>query len=188
MTERLVAAFPPEVQGSALAVARRLPKAKFPPSETDIGPVSVDGNTVRIPSRIYHPAPHPLRPMFSSPPESLIADCLFMRHHDGHVRERALRSALPVRFPWQVPFVVQLLGEYVVEIIQVFDTKLADNDSGLYASFVRQNPKFMALTRQRVISYWDCYYRRSLNIEHWKLQTFVGMRVLERLHAWGSAG
>lgn len=42
---------------------------------------------------------------------------MFTRHHDGYVRQEWAREVVPVAEPWVVPFMVQLLGEYVVEIV-----------------------------------------------------------------------
>lgn len=87
--------------------------------------------------------------------------CLFSRHHDGFVRGRCLHEIMKYDYVWTVPYVIQLLGEYVVEIIDAIVTHLPQVDSVAYARFLAQNPHFYALTKQRVISYWDCYYRRQ---------------------------
>jgi hypothetical protein len=61
--------------------------------------------------------------------------------------------------------VVQLLGEYVVEIIADICRRLPDLadptsvTAQRYGAFLRENPAYFHLTRQRVASYWDCYHR-----------------------------
>ncbi len=75
------------------------------------------------------------------------------------------------------PFVVQLLGEHVIEILQVIDDHREQLDSALYAQFLRANPAFLALTEKRVFSYWDCYYRSK------RKEEYVGFRVLNYLKA-----
>jgi len=85
--------------------------------------------------------------------------CLGTRHGDGHVREACVRELARHDRPWAIPFVVQLLGEYVVEITLVILAALADVDVAGYAAFARENPHFMATTRRRATSYWACYYR-----------------------------
>jgi hypothetical protein len=61
--------------------------------------------------------------------------------------------------PWVAPYLVQLLGEYVVEI-----TRAIVESQGVakrhFAAFAGENPAFVALTRTRVISYWNAYQRR----------------------------
>jgi hypothetical protein len=73
---------------------------------------------------------------------------------------------------WTPPFVVQLVGEYVAEIIRVVHQNLGNLDASLYRQFLRANPQFLAITEQRVISYWNCYYRSHARDE------YVGFQVL----------
>jgi len=60
---------------------------------------------------------------------------------------------------------VQLLGEYVIQIcadIEKFTQTALPARPAMQASlsaFLRQNPRFAELTRQRAISYWSCYHR-----------------------------
>ena len=64
-----------------------------------------------------------------------------------------------------VPYVVRLLGEYVVEISTLILERLTAQSSftwPAYREFVRANSAFMALTEQRAVSYWGCYYRGDL--------------------------
>ena len=63
-----------------------------------------------------------------------------------------------------VPYVVQLLGEYVVEISSLILDRLTAQSSfswPSYREFVGANGGFMALTEQRAVSYWSCYYRHA---------------------------
>lgn len=51
-----------------------------------------------------------------APSARTVLDCLFTKHHDGYVREKYLRAVINAQFAWVPPFVIQLLGEYVVQI------------------------------------------------------------------------
>ena len=94
-----------------------------------------------------------------------------------------MKELIPVRHDWEVPFVVQLVGEYVVEIIEVIESRLTDEQQPLFTAFVRENGVFIARTRQRLTSYWDCYYRRR-----WpRLADYPGMVVLTRLVGGGQS-
>ena len=87
--------------------------------------------------------------------------CLFTRHHDGYVRERCLKNIIRSNNKFTAPYILQLLGEYVVEIIEViYQNREQINHNNLVA-YILENPKHYELTRQRVYSYWDCYYRSS---------------------------
>ena len=99
--------------------------------------------------------------------QQTVLQCLYTRHHDGFVRQRYLQQAIGSPHAWVVPFVVQLVGEYVIEIIVAIRDALSDLDApgstqqALYGRFLAENPAFLELTSQRVASYWDCYYRSS---------------------------
>ena len=99
-----------------------------------------------------------------SPVQRLQLACLYTRHHDGYVRQRHLRQIIRCTEPWAVPFVVQLLGEYVLEILNDLAEGLGDlgvPDSDLrrvYGRFVVENPEFFARTERRVVSYYSCYH------------------------------
>ncbi|MFD0323257.1 hypothetical protein [Lysobacter gummosus] len=122
--------------------------------------LSVNGELLSLPGRLYCPVDLLQRVVDRETGDArILAMCLGTRHWDGHVREAHLRRIVDLDRDWVVPFVVQLLGEYVVEIAQVIKEALARVDQSRYAAFARANPQFMELTRQRTVSYWDCYYR-----------------------------
>ncbi|MGF6884808.1 hypothetical protein ABIA39_007011 [Nocardia sp. GAS34] len=64
-----------------------------------------------------------------------------------------------------MPFVVKLVGEYVLDIVVDIQRGLANVATveaahhEAYGRFAATNPEFLHLTSQRVASYWDCYYR-----------------------------
>ena len=68
--------------------------------------------------------------------------------------------------PWVAPYVVQLIGEHVLEILVAIDHGLpgiAFVDTTYhdrYGQFLAANPTFFATTERRVVSYWSRYYRR----------------------------
>lgn len=93
-----------------------------------------------------------------------MASCLNSRHHDGVVRQRALRQLLAELSSVAVPYVVQLAGEYVLEILE--DLALWVEDSGAddvvrrdYGRFLQDNATYFETTMRRIVSYWNCYYR-----------------------------
>lgn len=178
--EILVRAFPPQLAAAARSSMTRLPSSQFPPSASAIGPVWIDEHLIQIPARIYLRHEREFDPNNEHTVEDRIALCLWTRHHHGYQRERALKALLPVRAVWEVPFVVQLVGEYVIEIISAIEARLSDAQRPFFASFLRNNREFIGLIRQRVISYWDCYYRTR-----WiRLADYPGMRVMKRLEDW----
>ena len=129
--------------------------------------VQIDGESLVIPCRVYNPEPAD-RAVASLPDlQQVILHCIYTRHHDGFVRQKHLEHAVRPDYPWVAPFIVQLVGEYVLEIVITIQQALTELDEPgspvreTYGRFLAQNPSFFALTRQRVISYWDCYYQNQ---------------------------
>ena len=91
--------------------------------------------------------------------DAVLAVCLVSRHHDGRVREAAIRDPQFLERPWTIPFAVQLLGEYVVEVGQAVEDRISSFGLEPFVAFARENQQFMETTRQRAVTYWDCYYR-----------------------------
>ena len=83
------------------------------------------------------------------------------RHHDGFVRQDSVARLLRIADDWTIPFVVHVIGEYVVEIVAVIAEELGDGDARLagYRAFARENRAFVSLIRERAVSYWNCNYR-----------------------------
>jgi hypothetical protein len=174
---RLRRAFPRAARPDARAVVRMMPDAPFKPSEDTIGPVIVGGERVAIPMRIYYPEPPAAAVAALSERQRVIFGCLYTRHNDGHVRERSLVSVIGSDHPWVAPFVVQLVGEYVIEIVRIIAAHRDRLERPDIVAFVRENPAFLELTRQRMTSYWNCYFRRSCP----HLTQHVGHHVMEAL-------
>ena len=74
---------------------------------------------------------------------------------------------------------VQLLGEYVIEIVEVIADAIRQETVQDLSDFARENPKFMAITRQRATSYWDCYFRCRFR----SLQTYPAITALDAIEA-----
>lgn len=94
-----------------------MPDARFPPAEP-FEVVEVQGETVAIPYRIHNEEPETGgSERLLTETQQVILHCLYSRHGDGRVRQRHLEKIMASSEPWVVPFVVQLAGEYVLEIL-----------------------------------------------------------------------
>ncbi|MFJ2633311.1 hypothetical protein ACIO6U_15395 [Streptomyces sp. NPDC087422] len=175
----LTAAFPTRLADDVRTVLAVMPEARHAPMmpfevEVEVE-VEVQGETVAIPSRIYNDEPGVGSDGQLSGTQQVILHCLYSRHHDGLVRQRHLERIVASDEPWVVPFVVQLAGEYVLEIIEAIGRGLpglADPGSvqrRAYGEFIARNAAFFARTERRVVSYWSCYYR-------WKYQAWSAPR------------
>jgi hypothetical protein len=136
--------------------------------------LSVRDKVIVIPSRVYTPEALVTLRCIGKP---TIRDCLLTRHHDGFVRDRAAGRLLAVGNAWTIPFIVQLVGEYVVEILNRIDDAFDAIDQRALGDFIHENPAFLALLKQRIASYWDCYYRTNAR------EDYVGFRLIRRLES-----
>ncbi len=154
--------FPAALQPLASTILPALRGNEVAPASPDGFSVIVGGEQLAAPYRVYYAAPD-LRAVIDGSREDsgTLALCLGTRHWDGYVREECLRKLIADRRPWAAPFIVQLLGEYVVEIAQAILAALQQGYVEGLAEFARDNASFMATTKRRIISYWDCYYRRD---------------------------
>jgi hypothetical protein len=145
-----------------LALLAALPNAAFEGSSTF--EVWVYGDLLAIPYRIYNPEASQEVIASLSPTQQMMLHCLFTRHHDGFVRQRHLFPILDDDKPWVVPYVVALIGEYVVEILHDIEKGIADIERleskrrRLYGRFAADNAEFIELTKNRVARYWSQYH------------------------------
>lgn len=156
LTARLQAAFPAGRAAEAARVAAILGACRHQPSADALGPVAVEGEALSIPMRVYHDPP---AGTWVGVERGVLAAVL-TRHADGFVRQRALATLVDVDEPWAVPFVLALVGEYVLPII--LDVAAAADRlpaRPATARFVADNPRFLALVHARAVSYWDAYRR-----------------------------
>ena len=69
----------------------------------------------------------------------LFARALQTRSNDGFERQLAARDLLPEIRPWAAPFIVALIGEYIVEILD-----------DIAAALTTENPARSALSSLRI--------------------------------------
>lgn len=138
--------------------------------------VAGDGQ-ISFPYRIYNSEIARASQARLSPTQQLVAGCIYSRHHDGHVRQRACELIVKSPEPWVAPYVAYLAGEYVVEIIEVVNDALGNVvDSSLaavYGAFAMSNPGLVDLIEQRATSYWSCCYRGRYTRDSYPGLTFV---------------
>ena len=128
-------------------------------SPDSLGPIVLSGEQLSIPVRVYLKEPESDRIASLTNRQQLILSAILSRSSNGYVREKCVEQLLKSDEPWIPPFVLQLLGEYVLPIIRVVQEHSAVLKRSEYRRFVSENPAFMQLLKQRTISYWDCYYR-----------------------------
>jgi hypothetical protein len=140
--------------------------------------VQIDREILQFPYRTYYLSSSLNRVIDSLGGEGrMYALAMCTRHWDGYIRQWAATELEPTSYPWARAFTIQLLGEYVVEIAAVVEAKLKDTGPTPYLPFARENKAFLAITKNRAASYWNCYYRH----EYKNLSEFPNYRVIHAL-------
>jgi len=176
--KRYIGSFPAKLSSDVDTILEFLSGGKHMPSKDDIGSISISDEPIYIPYRIYSPEPK-LPPQISDLQRTIIA-CLYTRHHNGFIREKYLAGLFGLNYLWVPPFVLQLVGEYVLEIVKLIYRHIDRLDPSVYSSFANENKDFIALIKARFISYWDCYYRS----QNWKFRDFAAFKVMNELDLW----
>ncbi|MFI5693505.1 hypothetical protein ACIA58_16780 [Kribbella sp. NPDC051586] len=190
MIETLVRAFPTRLHAAASEVVGSLPASDYEPAG-DIATtykracpgLRLGSEQVSIPCRIYNPRPEQSLLQQLDDERSLVLSCIYSRHHDGFVRQEFVSRILASDDACIIPFVVQLLGEYVVEIcadVERFVLERLPTRPNMvqgFATFLADNPCYAALTEQRATSYWSCYCRR----QYPSRQSYPGLVALDAL-------
>jgi hypothetical protein len=133
---------------------------------------------IEIPSRIYWETNSSIKALELSPIQETMMACIFSRHHDGYTRENNLHKLLLSDNYWVTPFIVQLLGEYVIEILNNIWKNTDKLNLNNLNKFISENEEYWFKTKQRIASYWDCYYRFNNN-----RNDYVGFKLIKLIES-----
>lgn len=140
--------------------------------------VTMDGEALHIPVRVYYDLDRLRRALNSSQgTDKHILACLGTRHHDGYFRQACLRELLVGKESWLTPYILQLVGEYIVEIVDDVARHIVTRDPAPLVAFAKENPAYMARLASRVRSYWHYYYEQAYP----DLNDYPGTKVLNYL-------
>ena len=133
-----------------------------------------DGSEIQFPYRIYFLDEESSYEKLVSKEEQWIYHCIFTRSCNGYVREAHLRAILEEDYPeWCMPYIFKLASEYVVEILDVIYTVMKGKDNSLFQAFCQNNPYLFKCYYNRMISYWNEYYRNQC----YKYHDYVGYKL-----------
>jgi hypothetical protein len=142
--------------------------------------VSLDGELLKISCRVYFDEPQGEVEKQLTSLQRTIINCIYLRHHNGYVRQRRLEQLINNIEYFVIPYTFQLLGEYVMEILEVLDRHVNDATISNYIKFINENPKYWQQTESRMISYWNEYYRRPKFLG---LKDYIGKQIVDRIKA-----
>jgi hypothetical protein len=148
-------------------------------SSCDIGQINIYGESIFIPYRIYTKETECELNGLEKACQTIIS-CWYSRHYDGHIRQKYLQNILQNQEAWVSPYILQLVGEYVIEIIESIQINTSSIPKEGFAEFLENNGEFSEVLRQRVISYWNCFYRRLFP----KFLNYPGFIVGKSLGLW----
>ncbi|WP_426272587.1 hypothetical protein [Exiguobacterium sp. R-17] len=157
---RWIAAFPKRYEQDV-----RIVQACLPFAWTRLSPGAIEVNTeqehIQLPIRVYVPEVAPERIKQLTPTQQTILYCLYTRHHDGHVREHYLQQLLKNHSHdgWVLAYLIELASEYVREIVDIIVPAIEQWDLEVKRRFVEDDPAYMKRIEDRMISYWNAYYR-----------------------------
>ena len=179
--EKLLNAFPSSMQTDVEKVISILPIEK---SRTHIGSseesIFLNKENLKIPSRIYFNEPFLQDEIKLTDLQKTILNCIYLRHENGFIRQRRLEKLVDKTDYFVVPFTLQLLGEYVIEILKVLQRHINSATIDNYVKFIKENQAYWEKTERRVISYWNEYYRRPQFPKF--NDDYVGKKIVDRLN------
>lgn len=132
---------------------------------------------INIPTRVYLDENQFTNTHNLSKRQQQILSCILTRHHNGFVRQKYLMNILKIEDPWIAPYVLQLIGEYIIEILFDIYDNLNSSNIDFLKQIINLNSDYWNKTKSRIISYWDCYYRnRFINKED-----YVGVKIISKV-------
>ncbi|WP_051524902.1 hypothetical protein [Exiguobacterium undae] len=179
--ENWVQAFPQSCAEDVQVVTRFLPRRWFRPTISGTFEIAYWQETLILPSRMYFDEVAEEKIHTSSQSQRWLLYCMYTRHHDGYVREKYVRllEDEQATADWVLLYLLELTGEYVKEILQRIEPILHNWPEVRLRSFVEGHEVYLERIEQRIISYWNAYYRETN--EQRKDSTYIGFRILHFL-------
>ena len=187
---RIFNAFPKSLKGDVEAVLNILPfeindvrlsNGQIHKVDNLIHPSSLtiqfDDELLTFPCRLYFNEPDKESESKLTELQKTILSCIYLRHHNGYLRQRRLENLIDKSENWVTPFKLHMLGEYVFEILQVLDNQIDDKSVASYTKLISENPKYWQQIESRMISYWNEYYRWKFP----KLKKYLGRQIADRI-------
>jgi|WetSurMetagenome_2_1015567.scaffolds.fasta_scaffold476008_1 hypothetical protein len=172
-------AFPSSIREDVNTVLSIVPSDRLKPAG-NLGRTIINKELLEIPYRFYSSEPRRSNVEGFSIIQNTVLECLYTRHHNGFVRQKYLGRLILSKELWVVPYILQLIGEYVIEIIQMIEANMDFISKEHFFIFATENPEIVNLTRRRVIDYWNCYFRWQFP----HFSNYPGYTVLNRLIPW----
>ncbi|PKR78775.1 hypothetical protein CEY16_03200 [Halalkalibacillus sediminis] len=133
-----------------------------------------DNNVIKFPYRTYYIDNSDEFIDSLNEQQKMIVHCIYSRSCDGFVRQKHMNSLLLMDYEdWSIPYIVKICDEYVLEILEMTYEILKDQDTERIKKFCLQNNDSFCKSYNRMISYWNEYYRFKYN----KFQQYIGRKL-----------
>lgn len=100
--------------------------------------------------------------------------CLYTRHHNGYIRQKYLEKLFEMNIDdWEIPFIVKLCDEYVIEIIELIYNRLNNRNNDDIKQFCLSNKNVIHKGYERMMSYWNAYYRDK----EYRFRDYIGRKL-----------
>jgi hypothetical protein len=133
-----------------------------------------DDNLIKFPYRIYYIDNSDEFIDSLNEQQKMIVHCIYSRSCDGFVRQKHLHSLLLMEYEdWAIPYIVKICDEYVVEILEMTYEILIEQDTERFKNFCLQNIVSFCKSYNRMISYWNEYYR----FKNKKFHQYIGRKL-----------
>ncbi|MES2545322.1 MAG: hypothetical protein V4548_10580 [Bacteroidota bacterium] len=177
--QKILKAFPKEIEKDVAQVITLLSERKFEIHPEVSRDIIINNEKLSIPERLYFDE-IPNSEIVLSDLQSVILNCLCLSHHDGYIRQRSLEKLNNRKEYFIMPFVFQVLGEYIIEILEVLERQINENTISNYQKFIVENPSLWQKTEKRIVSYWNVYYRSKYP----KLKDYVGTQIIKKIKSF----
>ena len=139
--------------------------------------VNLNSNNIKIPYRIgINEVENKLIDNLNHT-QKLILYCIYTRHHNGFIRQKYIEKLINENNYFITPFIIQMIGEYVSEIMIIID-KYLENNIENYIKFKYENKKYWKYLRGSMASYWDTYQRNKYP----KYDEYIGKIILDKIN------
>ena len=148
-------------------------------SNPDLFEADIEKQKISVPYRAYLDEKQFANQDQLSKRQHQILSCILTRNHDGYIRQKYLMNIICIEELWITPYIMQLMGEYVEEILMVIYKNMNSEKIEILKKFITLNPIFYAKTKRRIISYFDCYYKGKYKCN----KDYVGMKIISKIES-----
>jgi hypothetical protein len=146
-------------------------------------PVAFGDEVLMMPQRLdYSPAAVDAA-MSSSGDSAVVAACLGTKSYDGYLRQRSIEALLANPRAWSIPYLVDALGDYVLEILQVMEGYVPGELEKDYAEYLVANEERFVRLCRRCVSYWNEFDRFRCRNLYPDWNAYPGARLIADLVA-----